>query len=226
MTRWSEGPPGARKRNFEKSARKCPDEVRWFVEKMTLHYSPPIKLTNMKTKVLTYCATLLLATTAWLNAGEPGAPKPASPEFERMKTLVGTWTGKTDVGQGPIEMTVHYRLLAAGSVLEERVFEGTPNEMVTMYYDKEGKLSLTHYCMLGNRPAMALKASDGKSMTFDFDGSCCTIDPKKESHMHGLTLRFDDGDTITTSCQALIDGKEMAKNPTTLKRVKSETAAK
>lgn len=180
----------------------------------------------MKTKVLTYCATLLLASSAWLNAGEPGAPKPGSAEFERMKTLVGTWTGKTDMGQGPIDMTVRYRLLAAGSVLEERCFEGTANEMVTMYYDKEGKLSLTHYCMLGNRPAMALKASDAKSLNFDFDGTCCTIDAKKESHMHALTLRFDDQDTITSSCKAIMDGKEMAEHPVTMKRVKSETAAK
>jgi hypothetical protein len=180
----------------------------------------------MKTKVLTYCATLLLATTAWLNAGEPGSAKAASPEFERMKTLVGTWTGKTDMGQGPIDMTVHYSLLAGGSVLEERVMEGTPNEMVTMYYDKEGKLSLTHYCMLGNRPAMALKASDAKSLTFDFDGSCCTIDPKKESHMHGLKLSFDDIDTITSTCKATMDGKEMSEHAVTMKRVKAESDSK
>jgi hypothetical protein len=180
----------------------------------------------MKTNILTYCATVLLATTAWLNAGEPGTPKPASPEFERMKSLVGTWTGKTDMGQGPIEMTARYRLLAAGSVLEERVFEGTPNEMVTMYYDKDGKLSLTHYCMLGNRPAMALKASDAKSLTFDFDGSCCTIDPKKESHMHALKLSFVDADTITSTCQAIMEGKEMGEHPVTMKRVNSATAAK
>jgi hypothetical protein len=96
-------------------------------------------------------------------------------------------------------------------------------EMVTMYYDKEGKLALTHYCMLGNRPAMALKASDAKSLTFDFDGSCCTIDPKKESHMHGLKLSFIDSDTIQSSCQAIMDGKEMAEHPVTMKRVKSET---
>jgi hypothetical protein len=193
---------------------------------MTLNHSPQTKLNIMKTKVLTYCATLLLATTVWLSAGEPGYAKPASPEFERMKTLVGTWTGKTDMGQGPIDMTVHYRLLAAGSVLEERVMEGTPNEMVTMYYDKEGKLSLTHYCMMGNRPAMALKSSDAKSLTFDFDGSCCTIDPKKESHMHGLKLSFVDSDTITSSCQAIMDGKEMPDHPVTMKRVKAEPASK
>lgn len=178
----------------------------------------------MKTKVLTYCATLLLATTAWLSAGELPTLKPASAEFERMKTLVGTWTGKTDMGQGPVDLNVRYRLLAGGSVLEERIAEGTPMEMVTMYFDKAGKLSLTHYCMMGNQPAMALKASDAKSLTFDFDGSCCSIDPKKESHMHGLKLTFVDSDTISTSCQAIMDGKEMPEHPVTMKRVKADAA--
>jgi hypothetical protein len=175
----------------------------------------------MKTKITSYCAALFFfAGVVCLNAGEPPKPKAGSPEFERMKTLVGTWQGKTDMGQGPIDMTVRYRLLAAGSVLEERVFEGTPNEMVTMYYDKDGKLSLTHYCMMGNRPAMALKSSDAKTIEFDFDGSCCSIDPAKESHMHALSLRFDDADTITSSCKALIDGKQVPEHAITLKRVK------
>ncbi len=177
----------------------------------------------MKTKITLLCATLLLAVG--LNAGEPAKPKTGSPEFERMKTLIGTWNGKTDMGQGPIDISIQYRLLAAGSVLEERVFAGTPNEMVTMYYDKDGKLALTHYCMLGNRPAMTLKSSDAKSLTFDFDGACCTIDPRKESHMHALTIHFDDADTITTSCKAIMDGKEMPDHPTTLKRAKSESAS-
>jgi hypothetical protein len=174
----------------------------------------------MNTTIMSYCTTLLLAASLQLSAGEPAAPKQGSAEFERMKTLVGTWTGKADMGQGPIDMTVRYRLLAAGSVLEERVFEGTPNEMVTMYYDKDGKLALTHYCMLGNRPAMSLKASDAKSIAFDFDGSCCSIDPKKESHMHGMVVQFDDADTITTSCKAIMEGREMPDHATTLKRMK------
>lgn len=134
--------------------------------------------------------------------------------------MVGTWTGKTDMGQGPIDMTIQYRLVSGGSVLEEKCFAGTPNEMTTMYYDQGGKLALTHYCMMGNRPAMLLKSSDEKTLNFDFDKTC-GINPKKESHMHALTLRFDDADTVTTSCEALIDGKEAPKVPVTLKRVKS-----
>src|SRR5215204_5864138 len=106
----------------------------------------------MKTKIITYCATLLMATLVGLNAEETAKPKQGSPEFERLKTLVGTWKGTVDMGQGPVEFVSQYRIIAAGSVIEERCFQGTPNEMVTMYYDnKDGKLAMTHYCMLGNR---------------------------------------------------------------------------
>ena len=161
----------------------------------------------------------MLAATLSTRGAEEKA-KAGSPEFEKLKTLVGTWKGQADMGQGPVEMTVHYRLLAGGSVLEERVFSGTPNEMVTMYYEKGGKLALTHYCMFGNRPAMVLKSADAKSIAFDFDKSC-GINTETESHMHALKIHFDDADTITTSCKAIVEGKEMEEHPTTLKRVKS-----
>jgi hypothetical protein len=174
----------------------------------------------MKTTVASICATLLLA--AGLNAAEPIHPaKKASPEFERMKSLVGAWTGKTEMpGQGLVELTVQYRLLAGGSVLEERCFQGTPGEMITMYYDQGDTLAMTHYCALGNRPAMTLASSDAKSLKFDFD-STCGIDPTKESHMHALTIHFDDAGTITTTCKAIMDGKEIEPHSTTLKRVTS-----
>lgn len=44
---------------------------------------------------------------------------------------------------------------------------------------------------------------------------------KNQSHMHALSITFDDANTITTSCQAIMDGKEMAEHPTTLRRVKT-----
>jgi len=174
----------------------------------------------MKTKFMPVCATLVLAASMWLRGGESDGSKQTSPEFERLKTLVGTWQGKTDMGQGPIDMSVHYRLLAGGSVLEERVFAGTPNEMLTVYYEKEGKLALTHYCIMGNRPGMLLTSADARTLKFDFDKTC-GINTAKESHMHSMTIRFDDADTITASCKAIIDGKEAPEHPTTLKRVKS-----
>jgi hypothetical protein len=174
----------------------------------------------MITKIVSLCAAALLATTMGLKGDEKEAPKIGSPEFERMKTLVGTWKGKADMGGGPVEMTLQYRLLSGGSVLEERVFAGTPHEMVTMYYDKGGKLALTHYCVLGNRPGMVLKSADDSTIKFDFDETCW-IDVAKESHMHALTIQFDKADTITMSCKAVMNGKEVEEHATTLKKVKS-----
>lgn len=166
-------------------------------------------------------AVLAVATLS-LNAGDPAknAVKPSSPEFERMKSLVGTWQGTADMGQGPVEMTVQYRLIAGGTVLEERSFPGQPHEMVTMYFEKDGKLALTHYCVMGNRPAMVLNSSDSKSIKFDFDKNC-GINPSSEPHMHALKLTFEGPDTLTASCRAIIDGKELPEKPTTLKRVKA-----
>ena len=43
--------------------------------------------------------------------------------------------------------------------------------------------------------------------------------------MHGITIKFEDADTLTTSCKALIDGKEVPEHTVTLKRVKSATAS-
>ena len=172
----------------------------------------------MKTNIIAACAAFVLSAGTLLNAEEPA--KTGSTEFSRMKSLVGSWTGTTDIGQGPIDLTVQYKLLAGGSVLEEKVFVGTPNEMTTMYYEKDGKLALTHYCMFGNRPGMLLHSSDEKTLRFNFDKSC-GINVQKESHMHSLTIRFDDADTITTRCKAFMDGKEVPEHPTTLKRVKA-----
>jgi hypothetical protein len=175
----------------------------------------------MKTRFTSLLAvTLLAASACFVSAADAAPSKKASAEFERMKTLAGTWKGQVDIGKGPEELTVQYRVIAAGSVVEERSFPGTPNEMVTMYYDKDGKLALTHYCMLGNRPAMSLKSSDAKTISFQMD-EACGIDCAKESHMNAVSLRFDDADTLTTSCKALIDGKATPEKATTLKRVAS-----
>jgi hypothetical protein len=174
----------------------------------------------MKTKTLTMVALLSVLTAGNLFAGPADPPYKGSAEFERMKSLVGTWKGKMDMGEGPIELIVEYKLVAGGSAIEERTFAGTPKEMITMYHDKKGKLSLTHYCMLGNQPGMLLKSSDDKTLKFDFDATC-GVDDKSGMHMHSLAIKFDDADTITQNWQLFEDGKSKDHHPFTLKRVKS-----
>ena len=171
----------------------------------------------MNKKLIFLLSFLVVAFT--LSAGQPGAPYKGSPEFERMKSLVGTWKGTHDMGQGPMEVTVEYRLVAGGSTLEERFFAGTPMEMVTMYHDQRGKLALTHYCMLHNQPGMLLKSSDAKTLSFDFDKNC-GVD-KNSTHMHSLVVTFQDADNIGQDWKLYENGKAKDSHPFTLKRVKS-----
>jgi hypothetical protein len=165
-------------------------------------------------------ALLGLAMLGRLFAAQPDQPYQGSVEFERMKSLVGTWKGRTDMGEGPTEFTVEYRLVSGGSAIQERIFAGTPKEMVTMYHDKQGKLALTHYCMLRNQPGMLLKSSDKKSLQFDFDANC-GIDAKAEMHMHSLSITFDDADTITQDWKLFEGSKVKESHPFVLKRMKS-----
>src|SRR5258708_4442203 len=93
----------------------------------------------------------------------PSPPK-SSADFERLKSLIGVWQGTETGGHGPADVRVEYRLTAGGSALEEKLFPGTPHEMVSVYYDEDGKLGMTHYCMLGNHPRMTLTKSTAKEM--------------------------------------------------------------
>ena len=173
----------------------------------------------MNLKMSVCLAVMALAASVWAAEGKFEQKKPGSPEFEKMKSLVGTWQGKVDVGEGPVDMKVVFRLLAGGTVLEERCFPGTPNEMITMYYEQNGKLALTHYCVIGNRPGMVLDSSDKDTLRFSFDENC-GLDKTTETHMHAMSLRFDDAETITSTCKLMAGGQVVDQSATTLKKVK------
>ena len=91
--------------------------------------------------------------------------------------------------------------------------------MVTMYYVQQGKLALSHFCMLPNRPRMLLGSSDAKTLKFYFD-SACDIAVPTETHMHALTITFDGPDTITQDWQLFADGKASGQHRFTFQRVK------
>ncbi len=125
-------------------------------------------------------------------------PYQGSSGFERLKALVGIWEGempeKKHGKMQEMKMRVSYQLTAGGSVLMETVNAGTPTEMISMYHDRGGKLSMTHYCMLGNQPRLDLESVQEGELMFSF-AEDNDIDAGKEMHMHSLALT-----TGTPSC--------------------------
>lgn len=130
-------------------------------------------------------------------------PYKGSAAFERMKTLVGKWSGESPM-MG--KMHTQFRLIAGGSVIEERFEEGTPMEMLSTYHDVNGKLTMTHYCMLRNQPQMKLVKSTANSLSFDL-APTPGLDPAKEKHMHGATYTFIDANHFQLEGVAWENGK-------------------
>ena len=155
--------------------------------------------------------TMLTLTASVVMAGEMPAgytlPKP-SPELERIKSLVGQWTG-TSVEKGESKpVTVSYQVTSGGSAVVETIDSGTSHEMVSVYHDKGGKLTLDHYCMLGNEPELSLKSSTGGSIDLDMTPESHTL-LASQMHMHSLSLAFGANEITETWTAWSPDGKAM-----------------
>jgi hypothetical protein len=136
-------------------------------------------------------------------------PYKGSAAFERMKSLVGKWSGESpEMGK----MNTEFRLIAGDSVIEERFAGGTPMEMLSVYHDVNGKLTMTHYCMLRNQPRMRLTKSTADSLTFDL-APTPGLNPAKEMHMHGATYTFLDSNHYKLEGVSWKDGKSVPCGP-------------
>ena len=132
-----------------------------------------------------------------------------SREFEQLKGLVGSWKGTeapSAMNKKPGPVSTEFKLTAAGSAIEETLMQGTPHEMVDMYNDEDGKLAMTHYCAMGNRPHMVLKQAGPTQIALEM-GPTHGIDPSKDPHMHALTLEFPDANHLTERWTSYQNGK-------------------
>ncbi len=153
-------------------------------------------------KSLTFISIILLAlalgpVASYAGEYQMGAPVTHSKDFEKMKELVGVWEGKSDMGKGMEQLRVIYELTSAGNAVVERFAAGTPHEMVTVYHDYKGKLTMTHYCSLGNQPHMDLNNPGGANLAFVLSEKTPGLASLNETHMHALTIAFDNKDSIT-----------------------------
>jgi hypothetical protein len=124
-------------------------------------------------------------------------PVTHSKDFDKIKELVGVWEGKADMGKGMEQIKVTYELTSAGNAIVERFAAGKPHEMVTVYHDYNGQLTMTHYCSLGNQPHMELRNPGENNMTFVLSEKSPGLVSLNETHMHALTIAIDGKDSIT-----------------------------
>ena len=143
-----------------------------------------------------------------------------SAELGRVKQLAGRWEGtsqETDKEAQPA--VVEYKVTSGGSAVVETLFPGTPHEMVSVYHDQRGKVAMTHYCMLGNHPELALTKASDNELDFSLaEGS--DINSAKEQHMHALMLTQTDTDHLSQVWTCYEGGKPSNKVTIALSRVR------
>ena len=169
---------------------------------------------------------LSAALTVSANAEAPHHPQPPSDaRFEFLTKLAGTWVGTFDSAEMG-EQEFEFRVTAGGHAVEEREMLGTPMEMLTVYYLEGTDLVGTHFCMLGNRPAVKAAAKiDNNTLDFACSGIPGNAKSHDEAHVHGWSMRLDADGRLHYSAQLVKDG-EVTEAPTTILTRKTDTAAR
>jgi hypothetical protein len=132
------------------------------------------------------------------------AQSDAKSTFEHLKSLNGTWEGKTSNGNS---VKVSFRPTSGGSALMSEIMG--EEDMITMFHMDSDRVLMTHYCGAGNQPRMQASMSpDGKTITFRFVDATNLASPKA-GHMDHLVITMPDADHHTEDWTFVQDGKEM-----------------
>jgi hypothetical protein len=157
-------------------------------------------------RVLAVAALAALTLSTPLPAGDSSG---AASAWDRMKTLVGDWTGTYAGSDGTGKVSLSYKLVSNGSGLLETMNGAHDADMVTMYHLDGNRIMATHYCAAGNQPRMAASglSADGKTIAFAFLDATNVTDPNEEL-MRGLVVTFQDADHFQQSWTSRGGGKD------------------
>jgi hypothetical protein len=149
----------------------------------------------------------VLVVAAPVRGSEPSTPENARAAFERLKSLAGTWEGRST--KGWVE-TLRYQVIARGSVVLETSFETHPGEQMATAFHMDGdRLMLTHYCVAKNQPRLQATSFEdgGRTVVFTFvDGG--NIPTRDRGHMDKAIFRFESPDRVSSRWPWHQDGKE------------------
>ena len=162
-------------------------------------------------KVLFAVWVFVMAWVPVAPADEMPQPPPdkSSAELNRIKGLAGRWVTKTSMFGKPDERVyTEFQVTSGGSAVVERIFPGTPQEMVSVYYDDDkGKLAMTHYCIMRNRPTLKLAESSPDAIMLDV-AKVEGLKSKNDPSMGAVTIRFKDKNHFEATCQGRGKGAE------------------
>lgn len=117
----------------------------------------------------------------------------STPQWERIKSLVGEWDGYITEGGKKLPTHISVRMTGDGSAVMHWMDAGTPHEMITMFHLDQAELLATHYCAAHNQPRLrAMPSSQPSQVAFEFkDGT--NIRPG-DGYMRQLVITFVDAD--------------------------------
>src|SRR5260370_5418575 len=170
---------------------------------MPTRLSRDVRKEIVMTKSIRTAAVLLVALTASAALAQSDAQK----SFSQLKSLTGSWEGKTPDGKS---LLVSYRETAGGSAILSEIQGKGPEDMISMFnLDGPDKLLMTHYCGAGNQPRMQASVSpDGKTITFTFVDATNIAGPDA-GHMQRMVLTLVDDNHHTEDWTFVDHGKEM-----------------
>jgi len=156
------------------------------------------------------CAIALVISLFFVGISFAGSAMKATiktiPDFEKMKSLVGEWQGKSPDGN---TAKVSYTLVSDNSALMEKLVMGGESEMVTMYHPDGDHLMMTHYCSAHNQPRMRSQTASGESKDLVFDLMDVTnLSAPDAGHMRKLVVTFEDKDHFSQEWTWREKGKE------------------
>lgn len=156
---------------------------------------------NVVTKSIRIAAVIFIALAATAALAQSDAQK----SFSQLKSLTGSWEGKSPDGK---PLLVSYRETAGGSAIMSEILGD--HSMMTMFnLDGPNKLLMTHYCAAGNQPRMQASVSpDGKTITFTFIDATNLASPDA-GHMQQMVLTVLDDNHHTENWTFIDHGREM-----------------
>lgn len=163
-----------------------------------MHHSIPSELVKRRPwfSRAILLGSLFMGIQAGLMAdGQPESKVNAAKAFERLKSLKGEWVDNTGTFGPKDKVAVVYEVIGNGSAVMERLFQGQPHEMVSMYHLDGDRLVMTHYCAAKNQPRMQAGRISDDRIDFDFAGGT-NFDPAKDSHMHNGYIEWANSDHV------------------------------